>query len=290
MSAASNVDCVWGVSALLGEGPVWDARENCLWFVDIKAGRLHRYDPASRSCATNHLGGNPSFVLPAAPVGLVIGNRDTLLHRAEDGGLKAIARVEMPAGNRFNDATVDVEGRIWFGSMDDGETHSTGRVYRFDRGSIRETGGAAVITNGPAISSDGRWLYHVDSAARTIWRFDIAERAELRDGVVFAMLKPEEGYPDGVSLDAEDHLWVGLWGGWAARRYSPNGHIAGEVALPCANVTKIAFGGPDLRTAYATTARVGLDPAAAADQPLAGGLFAFPVDVPGRPLPLVVLA
>lgn len=290
MSAAPSVDCVWDVKALLGEGPAWDARAHCLWFVDIKAGALHRYDPTSRACATDQVGGNPSFVLPAAPAGLVIGNRDRLLHRVDDGDVTELARVEMPADNRFNDATVDGGGRIWFGSMDDGETLPTGRVYRFDRGLIAEAGGAAVITNGPAISGDGRWLYHVDSAARTIWRFDIADRAELRDGVVFAQLNPDEGNPDGVSLDTEDHLWVGLWGGWAARRYAPDGRVVDEIAFPCANVTKVAFGGTDLRTAYATTARIGLDPAAAVDQPLAGGLFAFPVDVPGRALPLVSLA
>lgn len=290
MSPATNLDCLWDGKALLGEGPAWDARARCLWFVDINAGTLHRYEPASGACATEQLGGNPSFVLPAAPAGLVIGNRERLLHRADDGGIAEIARVAMPAGNRFNDATVDLGGRMWFGSMDDGETLPTGRVYCFDRGTIAEAGGAAIITNGPAVSSDGRWLYHVDSFARMIWRFDVADRADLRDGEVFAVLTAEEGNPDGVSLDAEDHLWVGLWGGWAARRYAPDGRMVDEVTFPCANITKIAFGGPDLRTAFATTARIGLDQAAAAEQPLAGGLFAFPVDVPGRAQPLVALA
>lgn len=286
----SAVACVWDVSALLGEGPAWDGRERCLWFVDIKSGHLHRYDPLSRARTTAHIGGNPSFVLPAAPGGLVIGDRHTLRYRADNGGMTELAQVDMAAGNRFNDATVDPGGRMWFGSMDDNELLPTGRVYCFDRGSIVEAGGGAIVTNGPAVSSDGRWLYHVDSVARTIWRFDIADRSILRDGVVFATLKADEGAPDGVSLDAEDHLWVGLWGGWAARRYTPDGRVVGEIAFPCANVTKIAFGGADLRTAYATTARIGLDAAAAAEQPLAGGLFAFPVDVPGRPLPLVALA
>lgn len=277
-------ECVWEVAALLGEGPVWDTRDACLWFVDIKRGHLHRYDPATSARSTEDLGGSPGFVLPATPEGLVIGNRDTLVLRTP-AGLSNIATVAMPTHNRLNDATVDPAGRIWFGSMDDEETLPTGRVHVLDRGLVVEAGGAAVITNGPAISADGRWLYHVDSVERTIWRFDIADRRELRDGERFAILQPEEGAPDGVILDAEDHLWVGLWGGWAARRYAPDGRIVAEVAFPCANVTKIALGGPGLRTAYATTARIGLDAAALADQPLAGGLFAFAVDVPGRALP-----
>lgn len=279
------VDCVWDVAALLGEGPVWDRRDACLWFVDIKRGHLHRYDPASDERSTEQIGGNPSFVLPAAPAGLVIGNRDTLFLRT-NGSMSAMARVAMPAHNRCNDATVDTAGRIWFGTMDDQETLPTGGVHVLDGGAIVDAGGAAVITNGPAISGDGRWLYHVDSFERTIWRFDLGDRLSLGEGTIFAVFGPGEGAPDGVVLDAEDHLWVGLWGGWSARRYAPDGRIVAEVALPCANVTKIALGGPDLRTAYATTARIGLDPAALATQPLAGGLFAFRVDVPGRPLPL----
>lgn len=287
--AVTTPECVWDVAALLGEGPVWDVRADCLWFVDIKHGRLHRYDPASGMRTTEDLGGNPSFVLPAAPEGLMIGDRDTLWLRTQDR-LSKLATVAMPAHNRLNDATVDPTGRIWFGSMDDREALPTGRVHVLDRGSLGEAGGAAIVTNGPAVSIDGRWLYHVDSVERTIWRFDIANRTTLRDGEVFATLPSGEGAPDGVILDAEDHLWVGLWGGWCARRYAPDGRIVAEVALPCANVTKLALGGPGLRTAFATTARIGLDAAALADQPLAGGLFAFAVDVPGRPLPLARLA
>jgi sugar lactone lactonase YvrE len=83
------------------------------------------------------------------------------------------------------------------------------------------------------------------------------------------------GWPDGSTLDAEGCLWVAFFGGWCVRQYSPDGLLLQEVRLPCANVTKVAFGGPDLRTAYVTTARKGLDAGALAAQPLAGSLFAF---------------
>lgn len=281
--------CVWNVAALLGEGPVWDARHDRLWFVDIGRGNLHGFDPATGARTTEHLGGCPSFVLPVDPEGMVIGNRKTLFLRTE-AGTSEIATVAMPAHSRLNDATVDPVGRIWFGSMDEDETLATGSVRVLDREAVTEAGGAAVITNGPAISADGRWLYHVDTLARTIWRFDISNGVTLQDGVVIVALRPEEGAPDGITLDAEGYLWVGLWGGWSARHYAPDGRLVAEVGLPCANVTKIVLGGPDLRTAYATTARIGLDDASLGDQPLAGGLFAFGVDVPGRPLPLARLS
>jgi xylono-1,5-lactonase len=91
------------------------------------------------------------------------------------------------------------------------------------------------------------------------------------------------GYPDGPTVDSDGCLWTGLFAGWAVRRYSPKGELLMDVRFPCANVTKIAFAGDDLRTVYATTAWKGLDAKARAAQPLAGALFRFEVDVPGQP-------
>jgi D-xylonolactonase len=281
-------NCVWPLAALLGEGPVWDIENGAVWFVDIKGGYLHRFDPADNSSRSYFVGGNPSFVLPTDAGGLLIGNGVALTHWRQ-GAADQVAAVEMLPGNRCNDATVDTMGRVWFGTMDNDEMLSTGLVYRLDRGSLVGVGGGAVITNGPAISANGRWLYHVDTLAGTIWRFDIATHDDLRDGNLFASIDPRDGTPDGVTIDAEDHLWVGLWGGWCARRYAPDGRVVDEIQFPCANITKVAFGGPDLSTIYATTARAGLSEMALLEQPLAGGLFAADVEVPGRPLPLAKL-
>lgn len=282
------IDCIWPVAATLGEGPVWDAQARRLWFVDIKGGRLHSLTPETGARESFEIGGNPSFALPSDQGGLVIGNRDRLLHWRRDA-LTELARIPgMVATDRTNDATVDAAGRLWFGTMDDLESTPTGRVRVYDGGTVTEAGAAAIVTNGPAISGDGSTLYHVDSLARTIWRFDIRGGATtLFGGVPFRTFSGDEGLPDGVVVDAQDHLWVGFWDGGCARRFAPNGTLVTEVRLPCANVTKLALGGPDLRTAYVTTARAGLSAAELAAQPLAGGLFSFRVEVPGRVLPMV---
>lgn len=277
------MDCIWPLGATLGEGPLWDGDAGVLWLVDIKAGRLHRCDPSGGGRHTVTVGGNPCFIVPAADGGFVVGNGHALQRFDGERITGEIARVAMPAHNRFNDATVDSRGRLWFGSMDNNEDTRSGAVYVLAGGAIAVAGGESVITNGPAVSADGRWLYHVDTAERTIWRFDVADTDRLLDGERFVTIEEGAGNPDGCTIDAEDHLWVALWGGWAARRYAPDGRLVAEVRLPCANVTKLAFGGPDLRTAFATTARAGLSAEALADQPLAGGVFAFPVEVPGAP-------
>jgi sugar lactone lactonase YvrE len=284
-----DVRLVWPVRALLGEGPAWFPEEGALRFVDIKGGRLHRYVPASGAQDCVVLGGQPSFVVPASDGLLVIGSGGCILSVGQDGTATVLAELPMPSHNRTNDATVDGLGRLWFGTMDDEESQPTGALWCLDRGVLHHMGGEAVVTNGPAITRDGRTLYHVNSGERTIWRYTIGEGPSILDGEVFLQLAEADGYPDGVVLDCEDCLWVALWDGWGVRRYDPRGQLLMTVPMPCARVTKIAFGGLDMRTAYVTTARVGLDAAALASQPLAGSLFTFAAPVAGRALPPVRL-
>ncbi len=287
---AANPRLIWPVAALLGEGPAWFTDDAALRFVDIKQGNLHCMGDETVPPQTIVLGGNPSFVVPADDGGLVIGSGNQIRRVGKDGAARALlATVPMPAHNRTNDATVDSRGRLWFGTMDDDERQPTGALWCYDQGRLHRMGGDAVVTNGPAISADGTVLYHVDSGARTIWRFIVGEGPTIVQRDVFLQLGPADGYPDGIVLDSEDCLWVALWDGWGVRRYAADGRLLQTVALPCARVTKIAFGGPGLRTAYVTTARVGLDPAAREAQPLAGGLFAFDAPVAGRTIPAVRL-
>lgn len=280
----SEVRNVLAVQATLGEGPVWVAREQALWFVDITECRIHRFDPASGDHIRFDAPGPVGWVLPSDDGRFVAGLQQGVARfDPATGAFDIIATPEagMP-GNRLNDATVDPRGRIWFGSMDDAEKADSGHLYCFDKGAVRDSGLAPVrITNGPAISPDGRTLYHTDTLGRVIHKVPVNDDGTLGTPGVFATIDESDGWPDGSTCDSEGHVWVGLWGGWRARRYAPDGRIVAEVRLPAANITKIAFGGADLRTAYATSARKGLDADALAGQPLAGNIFAFRVDVPG---------
>lgn len=280
---------VRSTEALLGEGPVWLHDEKMLHYVDIKSGAIHRLNTLTGAHETRHVGGKPGFILPAAGGGLIIGS-ESGLYRGDGETLgERIATVPMPAHNRINDGTVDCHGRLWFGTMDDEERQATGAIYCFADSVLHRMSGEAVVTNGPAVSSDGRTLYHVDSGNRIIWRAMVGDEPNLLAPEPFVQLNEADGHPDGVVLDSEQCLWVALWDGWGVRRYAPDGRLLLHVDLPCARVTKLAFGGDDLRTAFVTTARVGLDDAALAAQPLAGGLFAFEAPVAGLPLPAVRL-
>lgn len=284
MTAEIGLVVAWPLAATLGEGPVWVAREQTLWFTDIKQRRIHRFDPRTGEKTSWRSPEQIGFIQPTRDGGFIAGLQSGLARfDPADGNFVPMVKVdEHRPGNRLNDSVVDPAGRLWFGTMDDGEREDSGAMHRLmPDGSVLRVGGECPITNGPAVSPDGRRLYHVDTLRGVIHEFAIGIDGSLINGRTFATIDSEHGNPDGVSVDAEGCLWLGLWGGWAARRYSPDGTILATVQFPVANVTKIAFGGPGLRTAFATTARHGLDAKTLATQPLAGALFAFSVDVPG---------
>ncbi|HEX7035740.1 MAG TPA: SMP-30/gluconolactonase/LRE family protein [Pseudomonadales bacterium] len=273
-----------GVQAMLGEGPIWDRDAGRLWFVDIAAPAVHAFDPAHDRHTTWPAPSSIGWVLPAAGGDCLVGLRNGL-HRfsPERGDFTLLHGVEpeLP-NNRLNDAGVDGNGNVWFGTMDDLERSATGRVYRFDGRDVTDSGLPPMcITNGPAVSPDGRTLYVANTLARRVDAYAVTADGALGPGRLFLTVDPSDGYPDGLCCDAEGGVWVGLWGGWAARRYDAAGRLTDEIRFPVANVTKVALGGADGRTAFATTARKGLDDDALTAQPLAGDLFTFTARVPG---------
>ncbi len=282
--------CVWPLAAELGEGPVWSARDEALYFVDIKGQNIHCWSERDTP-ATWHVPESVGFVQPLLRGGWVAGLKSGL-HRFDENTFKngqldlLLAPEWDKPSNRLNDAFTDAEGHLWFGSMDDAESAASGSLYFVDGyGKAVVKDADYVITNGPCTSPDERIFYHTDTLAKTIYAFDLDANQALSNKR--ALIYVENGYPDGTAVDAEGCLWVALFAGGRVDRYSPRGELLQTVEFPCANITKIAFGGADLCTAYATTAWKGMTAKQREEQPLAGGLFSFEVDVPGLPQSLV---
>ncbi|MFW2349647.1 SMP-30/gluconolactonase/LRE family protein [Qipengyuania sp.] len=279
-----QVSRVWGGRAILGEGPVWDSFGAVLWFVDIKDRKVHRLDPATRATTRWDAPEQIGWILPARNGKLIAGLQSGLASFDPlDGSFETLCEIEahLPT-NRLNDATIAADGAIFFGSMDDGEAATTGRYYRWDGRTATPLAIDPVrITNGPALSPDQRSLYNVDTVEGVVYVADLDHAGRVVSNRVFARIDPADGYPDGCITDRAGNVWLGLWGGWRARLYSPDGDVLREVRLPVSNVTKIALGGPDLKTAFVTTACAGLDASELARQPDAGCIFSFEVDIPG---------
>ncbi len=281
MHLGAEPTLIWDVQAELGEGPVWDDRRRCVWFVDIKGRKLHRYsvdDGARDSWDTPDQTG---FALPAEDGSLICGVRGGL-HRFEPktGRFTLIQPVEEDRPqNRINDGFVAPDGTLWFGTMDDSEDTVSGALYRWRDGELTRHDDGHRVTNGPALSPDGRTLYHHDTTEKRIYAFDHAD-GELANKRLFA--ETVDGYADGPSVDVDGVLHVGLFNGWGVARFTPDGAPLEKIDLPVQTVTKAAFGGDDLKTLFCTTAWLGNAEKRAA-QPTLGGLYALRVETPGLP-------
>jgi xylono-1,5-lactonase len=281
-----EVRCVWQGAAELGEGPVWSASDKALWFVDIKGRRILRLDPVTATRKSWPAPDQVSFVLPETGGNFIAGLPGRLVRFFPATGRYesvALLEAEFPR-NRLNDACIDSAGRLWFGTMDDDENAPSGALYCWHGiGTPIAHDRNFIISNGPAHSPDGQFMYHTDTVRRTIYRFDAAADGTISNKQSFIEIEDGAGFPDGTAVDIEGCLWVALWQGGAVRRYSPQGELLEVVGLPCANVTKLAFGGDGLTTAFVTTARAGLNPEELNAQKLAGSIFAFETDIPGLP-------
>lgn len=284
----ARVECVARVACILGEGPVWEAEANRLFWVDIKAPALFAISLATGSVRRWDMPEPLGAIGLRAKGGLVGAFRSGFAGiDIETGRVTPIGRVPgHPPGNRFNDGHVDARGRFWAGTMDDGEKNPTGHLYRLGPdGHVERFETGFVVTNGIEWSADGRTLYFVESAARRIWAYDF-DMDEGRPGRrrLLAELDPRSGYPDGLTIDAEDHVWSAHWDGARLTRYRPDGSVERVVPLPVPRTTSCCFGGPDLATLFVTSARVGLDDVVLAAAPLSGSVFAITgLGVRGRP-------
>ena len=288
-NAASALDA----QSKLGEGVLWDAQRGVVWFVDIKRQLLWHYDPASGSNSRAEAPGQIGWAIPAEGGLLLCGLQDGLYtFNPETRAFERLNAVPgEPAANRLNDACADPWGRVWFGSMDDRENSSSGRFYVYDRGDIRAAGPANIaITNGPAVSASGDRIYFTDTTAQKIMVADLSASGvgEARPFANTSLAFPD-AYPDGPVMDAEDHVWTGLYNGSRVARYDPDGKLVASVVLPARDVTKMTFGGADFRTGYATTATKDMKAADMEAHPLAGHLIAFDLPVAGFAQPYVKL-
>jgi sugar lactone lactonase YvrE len=275
------------IAAELGEGPIWDERRGELLWVDIGAGRLHRGRPGPEG--VDHLGtlaiGEPlAAVALAQDGGWVVAAGPGFARLESDGALTWLARPEEGRPElRMNDGACDHAGRFWAGSMAYAETSGAGTLYRLDPdGSAHAMVAGTTISNGLGWSADGTTMWFADSGDGTVDAFDF----DVQDAIptnrrTVIRIDPDEGAPDGLTVDAEDHVWIAVWDGGEVRRYTPEGELVARVHLEVTRPTSCCLGGPDLTALFISTARKGLTDDELRQQPGAGRLFCAEVGVRG---------
>ncbi len=187
--------------------------------------------------------------------------------------------------NRTNDGRISPAGDYWIGTMAmrDPERHATGSLYVVRRGKAQALLTGLKIPNATCFSPDGRTAYFTDSLSFTVRKVALDPATGLPVGEWQDHITvPGPGVPDGAVVDSEGFMWLALYGEGRVVRYTPDGKVDRVVEVPAVNTTCPAFGGPDLKTLYITSARQGLSPEQLEAQPLSGGVFSIRVEVPGQ--------
>ncbi|GAA2096745.1 SMP-30/gluconolactonase/LRE family protein [Streptomyces albiaxialis] len=271
MSVRTRVERAVRAAAELGEGPTWDAAAGALIWVDILGCRIHTYEPGTGRRTVRATEQHVGAAKPRAGGGLVVNLRDGVGLYGPDGAFSWLAHDPVP-GRRGNDAAVAPDGTLWAGTMYYDEKPGGAALTRFaPDGTATEVFGGVTVSNGTGWSPDGTLLYFVDTPTR---RIDVCR---VEDGLPvdrrpLAEIEEGAGYPDGLTVDADGCVWVALWDGAAVRRYTPRGELDRTLPLPVRRPTACAFGGPDLRDLYITSARTGLT----RPHPLSGSLLVIP--------------
>lgn len=285
----SPFECVLDVRASLGECPVWSIDEQVLYWIDINAPSLNRFDPQTRvNTAWPMPSSIGSFALREQG-GFVVALRDGiwLVDRAGALGNRMAEAPYDPSHHRFNDGRADRAGRFWAGTMNEQRDAASGALYCLDRyfALVRMFDGIT-ISNGLAWSPDGRTMYHADTPTRTVnaYAFDMTG-GTLGGKRTFAHFDGADERPDGAAVDSEGCYWSAFYRGGRVVRLSPRGERLAEYAITAMCPTMCAFGGPDLSTLYVTSARQRREPEELVRLPQSGGIFSMPVDVPGLPEP-----
>ena len=287
--SAGALRCALDIRASLGECPVWSTAEQALYWADINAPSLNRFDPAT--------GGNRVMPMPSSigsfalrkRGGFIVALRDGLWLARPDGTLerRMVEAPYDPAHHRFNDGRCDPQGRFFAGTMNEKRDAPSAALYRVDTDfAITEIFANLTISNGLAWSPDGRTMYHADTPALTINAFDFDAASGMPSKRrVFARFEAETDRPDGAAVDSEGCYWIAFYRGGRVVRLSPAGKMLASFPLPAKCPTMCAFGGADLKTLYVTSARQQRDAEELARLPQSGGIFAMRVDVPGLPEP-----
>lgn len=262
----------------LGEGPVWDVASQSILWVDITAGNIHQFCPDSGSHSSYFTGQQTGSIVLEGAGQLVAALQNGFFRiNLRDKTQVPIADPErhLP-GNRFNDGKCDPAGRFWAGTTSVQDEPGAGKLYCLDRDlSVSVKIPRVGCSNGLAWSPDHQTLYFIDSLAQNVvaYDYDVVTGAICHFRTILE-IPPQNGIPDGMTVDTEGMLWVALWGGGKVIRIDPaTGTILHEISLPVTLVTSCTFGGKDLRDLYITSADIGLTGNELQQQPLAGSLF-----------------
>lgn len=272
--------------SLLGEGAFWNHKTNELYWVDIEAKTLNIYSPETKANRSIQLPSLVGTVVPYTKSEAVVALLDGIYKvNVLSGELSLLSDIEsnMPE-NRFNDGKCDPRGNLWVGSMHFGQSKPNASVYKINQqGETTKMIDSVTISNGIVWTKDAKTMYYIDTPTEQIVAYDFDKQTStISNKRVVVEVSKEHGFPDGMAIDEDDMLWVGMWNGNAVARFNPkNGKLISKISVPAHNVTSCAFGGENLDILYITTSSLDMTEEEQKKYPRAGSIFKIKPGVKG---------
>ena len=255
---------IWKLRCTLGEGTLWVKEHNSIYFVDIKKKKI---------CSLNIKNKKKKIFKVNKEVGFIAHIKDHIFILGLQGELriqnlkskkvlKSIPIEPKIKLNRINDGKTDPAGNLWFGTMDNLERKiEKGSLYKLDKNlKLTRVDKNYRITNGPAFI-DKYNFYHTDSPKKIIYKIKINKNNKIIKKKIFKKLSPEEGVPDGMTVDKNKNLWVAHFHGACISVFNKKAKLIHRIQFPAKNITNCAFGGKNNKELYVSTATKGMNKA-----------------------------
>lgn len=281
-----KIELIFDAKATLGEGPVWDAKSQTLYWIDILEKRIFAGEKVIAQL-DKYIGCfslRPNGTLLTALSG---GDGSSFLVdlQPDSSQQSVLAAVTESATNRFNDGKCDPAGRFLVGTMAMNESDPTGSFYSFDGKQVTKLFGGVTISNGLTWSPDHKTFYYIDTPTRKVQAFDYdLATGQIANPRVAIRIADTLGWPDGMTSDTDGNLWIALWGGAQITKWNPQtGGLLEQIPVPALQTSSCIFGGKNMNELYITSARKGMNGENLKKYPLSGGLFKVETKVTGMP-------
>lgn len=266
------------IKAKLGEGAFWNHKTLELYWVDIVGKQFNIYNPSTKKNHSIEMPSSIGTVVPYTKEQAIVALQDGIYKvDIQSGDLELLSDVESEIkGNRFNDGKCDPNGNLWVGSIHFDMVKHKASLYKVEENGVTTKMIDGVTnSNGIVWTKDTKTMYYIDTPTETIKAYDFDKKnSTISNGRVVVNILKEDGIPDGMAIDEDDMLWVGMWSGTAVARYNPiTGKLISKIEVPAKNVTSCAFGGKDLDELYITTSSLGMTKEEIEKYPLAGSIF-----------------